>query len=89
MKAIVTLEIEIQDNIESLYPNFIFNYENKQDFLISQIASLNHNITLDEQVVYKNYHPNFENNDYKIYDDGYKQKVLKVDEESINLEADK
>jgi len=32
MKAIVTLEIEIQDNIESLYPNFIFNYGNKQDF---------------------------------------------------------
>jgi len=82
MKAIVTLEIEIQDNIESLYPNFIFNYESKQDFLISQIASLNHNITLDEQVVYKNHHPNFDNPEYVMYDDGYKQIVKKVEIES-------
>ena len=48
MKAIVTLEIEIQDNIESLYPNLIFNYENKQDFLEQQIQSLNHNLTLQD-----------------------------------------
>lgn len=48
MKAIVTLEIEIQENIESLYPNFIFNYENKQDFLEQQIQSLNHNLTLQD-----------------------------------------
>ena len=48
MKAIVTLEIEIQDNIESLYPNFIFNYNDKQDFLTNQIASLNHNISINE-----------------------------------------
>ena len=48
MKARVTLEIEIQDNIESLYPNFIFNYENKQDFLEQQIQSLNHNLTLQD-----------------------------------------
>lgn len=48
MKAIVTLEIEIQENIESLYPNFIFNYEDKQDFLEQQIQSLNHNLTLQD-----------------------------------------
>ncbi len=48
MKAIVTLEIEIQDNIESLYQNFIFNYEDKQDFLEQQIQSLNHNLTLQD-----------------------------------------
>ncbi len=48
MKAIVTLEIEIQDNIESLYPNFIFNYKDKQDFLEQQIQSLNHNLTLQD-----------------------------------------
>lgn len=48
MKAIVTLEIEIQENIESLYPNFIFNYENKQDFLERLIQSLNHNLTLQD-----------------------------------------
>jgi len=79
MKAIVTLEIETKDDIAHLYPNFIFNYNDKRDFLIQQIASLNHNISLDEQIVYKNYHPNFENNDYKIYDDGYKQTVTKID----------
>ena len=44
MRAIVTLEIEIQENIEYLYPNFIFNYENKQEFLEQHISSLNHNL---------------------------------------------
>lgn len=79
MKVIVTLEIEIKDNIAQLYPNFIFNYEDKSDFLINQIATLNHNITLEEQIVYKNYHPNFDNPHYEIYDDGHKQKVLRVE----------
>jgi hypothetical protein len=78
MKATVTLEIEIKDNIADLYSNFIFNYVDKKDFLINQIASLNHNISIDEQIVYKNYHPSFENPDYKFYDDGYKQMVTKV-----------
>jgi len=78
MKATIIVEIEIKDDIEDLYPNFIFNYENKKDFLIKQIESLNHNITLDEQVVYKNLHPHFEDPDYEIYDDGYKQVVQKV-----------
>ena len=44
MKAIVTLEIEVKDNIANLYPNFIFNYDDKQEFLLNLIASLNHNI---------------------------------------------
>ena len=79
MKAIVTLEIEIKDNIADLYSNFIFNYDDKEDFLINQIASLNHNISIDEQIVYKNLHPSFENPDYKFYDDGYKQTVTKVE----------
>ena len=79
MKAIVTLEIEIKDDIEKLYSNFIFNYIDKEDFLINQIASLNHNISIDEQMVYKEYHPSFENPDYEFYDDGYKQTVTKVE----------
>ena len=78
MKAVVTLEIEIKEDIEKLYSNFIFNYTDKKDFLINQIASLNHNISIDEQIVYKNYHPSFENPDYEFYDDGYKQKVISV-----------
>ena len=78
MKAVVTLEIEIKEDIEKLYSNFIFNYNDKKDFLINQIASLNHNISIDEQMVYKNYHPSFENFDYKFYDDGYKQTVTSV-----------
>ena len=79
MKATVTLEIEIKDNIADLYSNFIFNYNDKEDFLRNQIASLNHNISIDEQMVYKDYHPSFENPDYKFYDDGYKQRVTKVE----------
>jgi len=79
MKAVVTLEIEIKDDIEKLYNNFIFNYDSKKDFLINQIASLNHNISIDEQMVYKNLHPSFENPNYKFYDDGYKQTVTKVE----------
>jgi hypothetical protein len=79
MKAVVTLEIEIKDDIEKLYSNFIFNYNDKEDFLINQIASLNHNISIDEQIVYKNLHPSFENPDYEFYDDGYKQTVTKVE----------
>jgi len=79
MKVIVTLEIEIKDNIEKLYSNFIFNYNDKKDFLINQIASLNHNISIDEQMVYKNLHPSFEHPNYKFYDDGYKQIVTKVE----------
>ena len=79
MKAVVILEIEIKENIEKLYSNFIFNYNNKEDFLRNQIASLNHNISIDEQIVYKDYHPNFENPDYEIFDDGYKQIVTKVE----------
>ena len=78
MKAIVTLEIEIKDNIAQLYNNFIFNYDSKQDFLINQINCLNHNITMDEQMVYKHLHPGFDNPDYKFYDDGYKQTVRDV-----------
>ena len=87
MKATVTLEIEVKDNIEELYPNFIFNYSDKQDFLIHQIATLNHNISLAEQKVYKNLHPNFDNPDYEIFDDGYKQTVTKI-EPSIALQND-
>jgi len=79
MKAVVTLEIEIKDDIEKLYSSFIFNYNDKKDFLINQIASLNHNISIDEQMVYKNLHHSFENPDYKFYDDGYKQTVTKVE----------
>ncbi|MDD2697931.1 MAG: hypothetical protein PHF17_03920 [Arcobacteraceae bacterium] len=78
MKVIVTLEIEIKDNIKALYPNFIYNYEDKQDFLEQQIASLNHNLQLEEQVIFQHHHINYDNADYETYDDGYKQKVLKV-----------
>lgn len=67
MKAIITLEIEIQENIESLYPNFIFNYEDKQDFLQQQIQSLNHNLLHGELL---------DNN-------GYRQIVRKVKYKSI------
>ena len=79
MKAIVTLEIEIKDNIADLYSNFIFNYIDKKDFLVNQIACLNHNISMNEQIVYKNLHPSFKNPEYKFYDDGYKQTVTKVE----------
>jgi len=79
MKAKITLEIEVKDDIIDLYPNFIFNYNDKQDFLINQIASLNHNISLEEQKVHKSYHPNFDNPEYEMYDDGYKQIVKKVE----------
>jgi len=48
-----------EDNIEKLYSNFIFNYNDKEDFLRNQISSLNHNISIDEQKVYKNLHPSF------------------------------
>jgi len=83
MKAVVTLEIEIKDDIEKLYSNFIFNYNDKEDFLINQIASLNHNITIEEQIVYRNLHPSFENPNYKFYDDGYKQTVTSVKIKSV------
>jgi len=79
MKAIVTLEIEIKNNIAELYNNFIFNYDSKEEFLINQIDCLNHNISMDEQVVYKHLHSSFENPDYEFYDDGYKQRVTKVE----------
>ena len=42
MKATVTLEIEIDEHIEKLYRNFVFNYDDKKDFLINTIESLNH-----------------------------------------------
>jgi len=73
------LGIIIKDNIEKLYSNFIFNYNDKKDFLINQIASLNHNISIDEQMGYKNLHPSFENLNYKFYDDEYKQIVTTVE----------
>lgn len=79
MKAKVVLEIEVKDNVEDLYPNFIFNYNDKEDFLINQIASLNHNISLEEQEVFKNHHPNFDDPEYEMFDDGYKQIVKKVE----------
>ena len=78
MKAIVTLEIEIQDEIETLYPNFIFNYEDKQGFLEQQIASLNHNLNLQEQEIYPEHHISNFIDDYEFSDDGYKQKVLDI-----------
>ena len=53
MKAIVTLEIEIQDNIKSINTNFIFNYEDKQDFLEQQIQSLNHNLAIQDNDGYR------------------------------------
>jgi len=34
---------------------------------------------MDEQMVYKQLHPSFENPDYEFYDDGYKQRVTKVE----------
>ena len=63
MKVIVTLEIEIKDNIKALYPNFIYNYENKKDFLEQQIASLNHNLQLEEQLLFQHHHINYDNAD--------------------------
>ena len=78
MKAIVTLEIEILDNIESNYPNFIFNYGDKQDFLEQQIASLNHNLNLQEQKIYPQHHISNFIDDFELSDDGYKQKVLDI-----------
>lgn len=77
-RCIVTLEIEIDKDIAKKYPNFIFNYENEKDFLINQIASLNHNISLDECMVYLNLHPHFEDPEIEIFDDGYKQIVKNV-----------
>ncbi len=80
LKAIVTLEIEIND-VETKYPNFMFNYENKKDFLTNLISSFEHNTKLEECEVYKNLHPAFrqKNYDYSYNDTGYKQLVKKVE----------
>ena len=89
MKATVTLEIEIKDDIAELYNNFIFNYDSKQEFLINQINCLNHNISIDEQMVYKHLHPSFENPDYEFYDDGYTQTVTKVEMKPSKVQTNK
>lgn len=80
-RCIVTLEIIIDKDIAKKYPNFIFNYESKKDFLNNQISSLEHNTHIDECLVFINNHPAFGNPDYdyKFYDDGYKQIVKKVE----------
>ncbi|MFY4796952.1 hypothetical protein ACOTVS_10535 [Aliarcobacter butzleri] len=80
LKAVVTLEIEIDEDIVKKYPNFIFNYENERDFLINQISYLEHNSKIEECEVFKNLHPAFNNPNYNydLYDDGYKQIVKNV-----------
>ena len=81
MKAKITLEIEIGEDIINKYPNFYFNYNDKQDFMINLISSLEHNTRLEECEVYKNLHPAFAEPeyDYNMYDDGYKQIIKKVE----------
>ena len=88
MKATISIEIEIQENISDLYPNFEFNYSSKQEFLKNQISSLNHNITLEEQMFYKSYHPHFDHSDFKLSDDGYKQRVTKVEIDPVTTQRD-
>lgn len=80
LKAIVTIEFEIND-VETKYPNFMFNYRNKKDFLENFIASLEHNTKFEECLVFKTKHRAYKkkNFDYDFYDDGYKQKVLNVE----------
>lgn len=78
-RCMVTLEIRTNKDIVKKYPNFIFNYKNEKDFLISQVANLNQFITLDECEVYRNLHSQFEDPDFEIEDFGYKQIVKKVE----------
>lgn len=73
------MEISTDKDIVKKYPNFIFNYKNEKDFLISQVANLNQFITLDECEVYRNLHPQFEDPDFEIEDFGYKHIVKKVE----------
>jgi hypothetical protein len=77
--ARVVLEINISEDIAKKYPNFIFNYEDEKDFLDNLISTFNHNISLEECEVHKNLHPNFEDPNYEICDDGYKQIVKKIE----------
>lgn len=79
VKCRVILDIEISKDIEKKYPNFMWNYSSKTDFLNNCVSWLNHNISLDECLVYKNLHPHFENPNYEMYDDGYKQTVKKIE----------
>ena len=79
LTARVTLEIKISEDIARKYPNFIFNYEDEQDFLDDLISTFNHNISLEECEVHKNLHPQFEDPNYEMYDDGYKQIVKKIE----------
>jgi lipoate synthase len=78
MKATITLQIEIADDIEQLYPNFTYNYKDKQEFLQEHIASLNHNIELEQQKFYKKYHPQYDDPNYRVSNDGYKQMVTQI-----------
>jgi hypothetical protein len=78
VKAKLTLEIEISDDIENLYPNFKYNYQDKLEFLQSIVSALNHNIEISEQSFYNEYHQSHNCNDYKLPNDGYKIKVTAV-----------
>jgi len=80
MKFEVTLEIKVTEDIYTNYPNFNINYESISDFMYNEIASLNKNISLDETICLKNYHPEFEDNSYVPDDTGYTYMVKKMKE---------
>ena len=86
IKKYIVLEIEVDRDIDTKYPNFIFNYRSPEEFMANEIGCLNKNIPLEEVICYKNYSPFFgdemtkkEQKKYlKENDVGYRYKVLKV-----------
>ncbi|WP_152633264.1 hypothetical protein [Aliarcobacter butzleri] len=75
VRALVTLEIEIDEDISKKYPNFIWNYKNKEDFIRKQISILEHNIKLEDSVLSAEHPAYKEEYDYDFFDDGYKQTI--------------
>ena len=86
MKAIVEIEIEVDESIWYKYPNFAHNYDSESDFLYNEIASLNKSISIEETKCLINYHPKFLDSKHEIFDLGYKMKVLKIQEIHKNKE---
>ena len=77
LKAIVTIEIEIDNDIENKYPNYFWNYTSKNNFLKKEIARLEHNIKIEDSK-FHTLHPAYKNKkyDYDFFDDGYSKKIL-------------
>jgi len=76
MKAIVTIELEVDNDIDKKYPNFIYNYDSVKDFLLREIASYNEKLKFEDVNVLINYHSSCDDPSYIPDDIRYRTKVL-------------